>query len=153
MAKAAARGQSTREGQLKGKLAYMAPEQLLRKTVDRRADVYAAGVVLWEALTLRRLFTADDEGAIVAAVLQGDIPRPSELRPDLPPGIDGIVARAVSRDSGGPLRDRSRSRRGARGGNTPGAPGRSGLVGRERRESRHRCPAADGLGRRAGAGD
>ncbi len=98
VAKAAARGQSTREGQLKGKLAYMAPEQLLRKTVDRRADVYAAGVVLWEALTLRRLFTADDEGAVVAAVLQGDIPRPSELRPDLPPGIDGIVARAVSRD-------------------------------------------------------
>jgi eukaryotic-like serine/threonine-protein kinase len=55
-------------------------------------------VVLWEALTLRRLFTADDEGAVIAAVLQGDIPRPSELRPDLPPGIDGIVARAVSRD-------------------------------------------------------
>ncbi len=98
VAKAAARGQSTREGQLKGKLAYMAPEQLLRKTVDRRADVYAAGVVLWEALTLQRLFTADDEGAVIAAVLQGDIPRPSELRPDLPPGIDAIVARAVSRD-------------------------------------------------------
>jgi eukaryotic-like serine/threonine-protein kinase len=98
VAKAAARGQSTRDGQLKGKLAYMAPEQILRKTVDRRADVYAAGVVLWEALTLRRLFVADDEGAVIAAVLQGDIPPPSELRRDLPPGIDGIMTRAVSRD-------------------------------------------------------
>src|SRR5215472_8279094 len=96
VAKAAARAQSTREGQLKGKLSYMAPEQILRETVDRRADVYAAGVVLWETLMLRRLFTADNEGGVVAAILEGHVPRPTQLRADLPPGIDDVVARALS---------------------------------------------------------
>jgi serine/threonine-protein kinase len=100
VAKAATRDQSTREGQLKGKLAYMAPEQILRKPVDRRADVYAAGVVLWETIALRRLFTADDEGAVIAAVLEGHVPTLSDLRHDLPPDIDGIVARALSADPG-----------------------------------------------------
>ena len=57
VAKAAGRVQTTRDGQIKGKLAYMAPEQLRGEHVDR-ADVYAAGVVLWEALTGRRLFEA-----------------------------------------------------------------------------------------------
>jgi serine/threonine-protein kinase len=100
VAKAAARAETTRDGQVKGKMGYMAPEQILRKTVDRRADVYAAGVVLWEALTLRRLFTADDARAVVAAVLEGHVPRPSEQRRGLPPRVDGIVARALSSDPG-----------------------------------------------------
>jgi serine/threonine-protein kinase len=98
VAKAAASAQSTRDGQIKGKIAYMAPEQILRKNVDRRADVYAAGVVLWEALTLRRLFRADDAGALVAAVLEGHVPRPSELCSGLLPTLDDVVARALSSD-------------------------------------------------------
>jgi serine/threonine-protein kinase len=98
VAKAGARAQSTRDGQIKGKIGYMAPEQILRKVVDRRADVYAAGVVLWETLTLRRLFAADDAGAVVAAVLEGHVPRPSEICQGLPPGIDAIVARALASD-------------------------------------------------------
>jgi serine/threonine-protein kinase len=100
VAKAAARAEATRDGQLKGKIGYMAPEQILRRAVDRRADVYAAGIVLWEALTLRRLFAADDAGAVVAAVLEGRVPRPSELCRGLPARIDGIVARALSSDPG-----------------------------------------------------
>jgi len=98
VAKAASRGQSTREGQLKGKLSYMAPEQIRRKNVDRRADVYAAGVVLWEALSLQKLFQADDEGGVMAAVLEGSIPRLSDQRSDLPRGIDDVVARALAKD-------------------------------------------------------
>ena len=70
IAKAEARLTVTREGQVKGKMSYMAPEQLSSTNVNRRADVYAAGVVLWEALTGRRLFRADTE----AETLNG-IPR------------------------------------------------------------------------------
>jgi len=98
VAKAAARGQSTREGQLKGKLSYMAPEQILRKNVDRRADVYAAGIVLWETLSLQKLFQADDEGGVIAAVLEGAVPRLSDLRDDLPRGIDDVLQRALAPD-------------------------------------------------------
>ncbi|HEX3770838.1 MAG TPA: protein kinase [Polyangiaceae bacterium] len=100
VAKAAARMQSTRSGQLLGKLAYMAPEQILRRSVDRRADVYAAGVVLWEALTLRRLFQEDDERAVIAAVLEGRVPPPSTVRADLPVAVDAVVARALAADPG-----------------------------------------------------
>ncbi|HTQ43524.1 MAG TPA: serine/threonine-protein kinase [Polyangiaceae bacterium] len=98
VAKAASRGQATRDGQLKGKLSYMAPEQIRRRNVDRRADVYAAGVVLWEALSLQKLFQADDEGGVMAAVLEGAIPRLSDQRDGLPRGIDDVVARALARD-------------------------------------------------------
>src|SRR5580700_11191148 len=64
VAKATGRAQVTREGQLKGKLAYMAPEQLGGSPVDRRADVFGASVVLWEMLTGQRLFDGADEGEI-----------------------------------------------------------------------------------------
>ena len=59
IAKAIGRAQVTREGQLRGKMPYMAPEQLLRRGVDRRTDVYAAGVIAWEALAGKRLFQAE----------------------------------------------------------------------------------------------
>jgi eukaryotic-like serine/threonine-protein kinase len=78
VAKAAGRMQTTRDGQLKGKLAYMAPEQLRGESVTRRSDVYAASVVLWEALTGERLFRADDEGAVVTRVLMGALVPPSQ---------------------------------------------------------------------------
>jgi hypothetical protein len=98
VAKAAARGQLTREGQLRGKLSYMAPEQILRKPVDRRADVWAAGVVLWEVLAQERLFQADDEGGVISAVLEGDVPPLAARRSGLPRGIDDLVARALASD-------------------------------------------------------
>jgi serine/threonine protein kinase len=77
VAKAVGRVQTTREGQLKGKISYMAPEQLGGETLDRRSDVYSASVVLWEALTGERLFSADNEGAVIARVLEGVIEPPS----------------------------------------------------------------------------
>jgi serine/threonine-protein kinase len=77
VAKAAGRMQETREGQIKGKLSYMAPEQLRGAEVSRQSDIYAAGVVLWELLTGERLFQAENEGALLAKVLEGRIDPPS----------------------------------------------------------------------------
>ena len=87
VAKAAGRIQTTREGQLKGKLAYMAPEQLAGE-VSRKTDVYAAAVVLWEALTGRRLFTGENEAAILGKVISGKVEPPSHYMIDAAATID-----------------------------------------------------------------
>jgi serine/threonine-protein kinase len=100
VAKAVGRLEATRPGEVRGKLAYMAPEQLQARPVTRQVDVYAAGVILWELLTGERLFTADDERVVCAAVLRGDIPKPSERRPDVPAELDAIVLRATAHDLG-----------------------------------------------------
>jgi serine/threonine-protein kinase len=97
IAKAAGRAQVTREGQIKGKLAYMAPEQI-RGQVDRRTDVFAAAVVLWEMLTGRRLHEGAKDVEIVTRVVEGKFPPPSTFAPELPPEVDEIVMRALARD-------------------------------------------------------
>jgi len=107
VAKAAGRMQTTRDGQLKGKLSYMAPEQLGGKTLDRRSDVYSAAVVLWETLTGERLFAAENEGATIARVLEGNAPPPSrvlakqgrlpkELTPAALGKLDKVVAQGLA---------------------------------------------------------
>jgi serine/threonine-protein kinase len=99
VAKAAGRIQTTREGQLKGKLAYMAPEQLRSDgAVDRRTDVYAAGVVLWETLTRQRLFTGENEGMVIRNVLERRVEAPSAVTAGVPPDLDAITLRAIERD-------------------------------------------------------
>jgi eukaryotic-like serine/threonine-protein kinase len=96
IAKAVSRLDTTRDGTVKGKLAYMAPEQLRRQRVDRRTDVYAAGVVLWEALACDRLFQADDAPSVIVAVLEGHVPLPSSRRKEVSPELDRVVLRAVA---------------------------------------------------------
>lgn len=98
VAKAAGRVQTTREGQVKGKLAYMAPEQLRGHAVSRQADVYSAAVVLWEVLSGRRLFDGDNEGRVVEQVLFAEIESPSTFAPGLSPALDAVVARGLARD-------------------------------------------------------
>jgi serine/threonine-protein kinase len=98
VAKAAMRSQSTRDGQMKGKLSYMSPEQLNGKPVDRRTDLFAAGVVLWEALTGRRLFDGADAGEIFAKLLASEIARPSTIVEGIPETLDAVVMRALDRD-------------------------------------------------------
>jgi serine/threonine-protein kinase len=98
IAKAIGRLHTTRDHALKGKLSYMAPEQLRGEPVDRRTDVYAASVVLWEALTARRLFKGDSDVEIFGKVLGSEIPPPSTLSPDIPVGLDAIVLRGLDRD-------------------------------------------------------
>ncbi len=98
VAKAAGRLQTTRDGQVKGKLAYMPPEQLSGGTVNRQTDVYAAAVVLWEALAGRRLFDGDTEAIVLMRVLEGRIDPPSTYNPEVDPATDAVVMRGLSRD-------------------------------------------------------
>lgn len=88
----------TRTGIVKGKFAYLAPEALAKRPIDRRADIWALGVVLWELLTGDRLFWRSTEMDTLMAVTAGDIPPPSSVRPEIPPALDSIVARALARD-------------------------------------------------------
>lgn len=98
VAKAAGRIQETEGGELKGKLAYMAPEQLTRKDIDRRCDIFAMGIVLWEAITSKRLFAGDDAASTLYAVMNEPIVPPSTLVPGVPPAIDEVVLKALERD-------------------------------------------------------
>jgi serine/threonine protein kinase len=100
VAKAQGRWQSTHKGQLKGKLPYMAPEQITTGLVTRKTDLYAAAVVLWEALTGRRLFRADNEAKLRTMVLEAEVQRPSELVDGLPRGFDALVMKGLQRDPG-----------------------------------------------------
>jgi len=76
----------------------MAPEQLQGKAIDRRCDIYAAGVVLWEMLVGHRLFLGDSEAETVTNVLSATVTRPSEVAPWVPAEIDQVVMRAIQRD-------------------------------------------------------
>jgi serine/threonine-protein kinase len=98
---ARARGnlRTTRSGQLKGKLAYMAPEQARGDSdIDRRADVFAAGVVLWEVLTCRRLFRGDGEVDTLNKVMHLPIPPVRSVMPTVPAVLEAVVAKALQRD-------------------------------------------------------
>jgi eukaryotic-like serine/threonine-protein kinase len=97
VAKAAGRAQVTREGQIKGKLTYMAPEQI-RGKVDRRADVFAAAVVLWEALAGRRFHEGAKDIEIVTRVVKGDFISPSAIRSEIPPELEAVVMKGLEVD-------------------------------------------------------
>jgi eukaryotic-like serine/threonine-protein kinase len=98
VAKAAAmRSQSTSDGQMKGKLSYMSPEQLNSREVDRRTDVFAAGVVAWECLAGRRLFAGFDPGEVLAKVLTLDIPAPIDVLSSIPRVLSNTVMKALER--------------------------------------------------------
>ena len=96
IAKARGRAQETATRTLKGKLRYMAPEQAFGRRVDRRTDIYALGVVLWELLTMRKLFDADDDFALLEKVRNPRIPPPSRLAPGISPALDAAVLWALS---------------------------------------------------------
>jgi serine/threonine-protein kinase len=98
IAKAVGRLQDTRTGQLKGKVSYMAPEQLLGGTLDRRADIFAAALVLWEALVGKKPFEGESDGRVMYRVLEEDAPPLRAILPDLPASVADAVAKAASRD-------------------------------------------------------
>jgi serine/threonine-protein kinase len=99
VARAVTRLSGTRVGQLKGKIAYMAPEQAMGLSdIDRRADVFAAGIVLWEVLAHRRLFKSTNEAATLSRVMGDVIPYLSTVVPEVPSSIADVVARALDRD-------------------------------------------------------
>ncbi|WP_437812913.1 protein kinase domain-containing protein [Sorangium sp. So ce1078] len=99
IAKAARRAAVTRSGVLKGTFSYMAPEQLRgARDVDRRADLFAAGAVLHEALTGAALFDGQDEASVLLGILADEIEAPSARAPGVPPELDRVVLRALARD-------------------------------------------------------
>jgi serine/threonine-protein kinase len=98
IAKAAARLTSTRTGQVKGKVAYMAPEQARGRKVDPRTDVFSVGIILWEALTGQRLFKRENEAETYSRVVAMPIPRVRTLVPDVPEAVEVVCARALERD-------------------------------------------------------
>ncbi len=98
VARAAARLSTTRSDTVKGKLAYLSPEQARGETVDRRTDLFAMGIMLWELLTGRRLFRGETDHETLARVLGGTIPPPSSMVPGMHPSFDAVVLKALSRD-------------------------------------------------------
>ncbi len=85
-------------GRIKGKAAYMAPEQVRGAPLDARVDVFALGVVLWEMLTGRRLFASPNVSTTMTNVLEAEIPPPSCFRAEIPDELDEVVLRALERD-------------------------------------------------------
>jgi serine/threonine-protein kinase len=98
VARAASRLSATRVGQLKGKLAYMAPEQATGADIDRRADVFSAGVMIWETLASKRLFKAETEAATLSRVLNEPIPELLRVAPGVNKQISQAVMRALERN-------------------------------------------------------
>ncbi len=87
----------TRHGMMVGTVAYMAPEQAEGLPVDRRADIYALGTVLYEVITGRLPYDAETDASILLAKLSGPPPPPSQLASDLPEAFDSVLARALAR--------------------------------------------------------
>lgn len=98
VAHATSRLSSTRSGQLKGKVAYMAPEQARGQTVTPRSDVFAAAIVLWEALTRKRLFLAENEAVTLNRLIFEPVPPVRSVNPSLPVAVEQVLDRALQRD-------------------------------------------------------
>ena len=98
LARATDRARMTAPDIIKGKVGYLAPEMTQQKAANARTDIYALGVVLWQALAGRKLFAGKDDIEIFIAASRGEIPPVAELRPDVPHRFAAIVERALARD-------------------------------------------------------
>ncbi len=98
VAKAAGRVQTTQQGKIKGKLRYMSPEQLKAERLDRRADVFAASIVLWECLARQRLFRGEEAASVLSSVLNQKLEPPSIHNSEVSAELDAIVMRGLSRE-------------------------------------------------------
>jgi serine/threonine-protein kinase len=98
IAKAANRATKTQVGTLKGKIGYLAPEQILRKHVDHRADIFSLGIVLYELTTARRAFRRGSDLITLERITSGEVRMPTELVPGYPPELERIVLKALQVD-------------------------------------------------------
>ncbi len=96
IAKATQRTTETQSGVMKGKVAYMSPEQCVGQPVDRRSDIFCLGIVLYELVTVRRLFKGENDFLTMSSITHGVIPKPSELRVDLAPELEAIILKALA---------------------------------------------------------
>ena len=97
IAKTAFQVSRTRTGILKGKVAYMSPEQALGEALDRRSDVFCIGILLWEMTTGRLLYRRKSELETLKSVIEMDAPRPSLVNPQYPPELEQIVMKTLAR--------------------------------------------------------
>src|SRR5262249_61399125 len=94
---AKASNRASTAGMLKGKFAYMAPEQARGEAVDARTDIFALGITLWELLSGARLFDADSDLAVLRAVQDREITSPTRSNPEVTPALGALVLRALQR--------------------------------------------------------
>ncbi|MEX1366996.1 MAG: bifunctional serine/threonine-protein kinase/formylglycine-generating enzyme family protein, partial [Nannocystaceae bacterium] len=98
IAKATTQSQMTQVGVRKGKASYMSPEQCRAEPLDRRSDVFAIGILLWELTTMRGLFRGNDELVVMNMIANNDAPLPSSVLSGYPPELEAIVVKALARD-------------------------------------------------------
>jgi serine/threonine-protein kinase len=98
VAKARQRSYHTVSGTIKGKAPYMAPEQILGEPIDRRADVWSLGVLLFEVATRTRLYSASADSRAMKQILDGELPDPASRRPEFPAELAAIIRKALARD-------------------------------------------------------
>ncbi|HTL34402.1 MAG TPA: serine/threonine-protein kinase [Kofleriaceae bacterium] len=98
VAKAAQRSSESLSGSLKGKVAYLSPEQIKGKGIDRRSDVFSLGIVLYEMLTGRRLYKRETDYTTLMAITTEDVPPPSKYQAEVSPALDRIVMTALEKD-------------------------------------------------------
>lgn len=99
VARAMDRATMTKPGVVKGKLSYMAPEIMFGHRASARSDIYGVGIVLWETLAGRSLFTGESDVDVVMRVREGQVPPLAQERPDVPPTLGELVHCALSRDA------------------------------------------------------
>ncbi len=98
IAKAKSALQATQVGVIKGKPSYLSPEQISGEVLDGRSDIFSMGIVLWEMLTAKRLFVADNDLAVLHMIQSAKIEPPSTYNPSIPQSLDAIVLRSLARD-------------------------------------------------------
>jgi serine/threonine protein kinase len=98
IAKATSQIEQTRAGEIKGKLSYMSPEQCMGKPLDHRSDIFSLGVVAYEWVTGYKLFTGENEMAILKAIIDGKIYPPSYFKEDVPEPVERILMKALEKD-------------------------------------------------------
>jgi eukaryotic-like serine/threonine-protein kinase len=86
----------TKAGIFKGKIQYVSPEQYTGGPIDRRADIYSAGVILWEAVTQRRMWKGAGDLTVMQRVAGGDIPLPSTIQPNVPKRLEAMCIKALA---------------------------------------------------------
>jgi serine/threonine-protein kinase len=98
IAKASNLVKTDRPGEVKGKLAFMSPEQCLLKEVDHRSDLFSLGAVIYEWITGYRLFTGDNDEVIIRSIVEGKIYPPSYFKPEVPRAVEQILMKALEKD-------------------------------------------------------
>jgi serine/threonine-protein kinase len=98
IAKAATQLHETKAGEIKGKLTYMSPEQVMGRDIDHRSDIFSLGVMLYECITGLKLFSGDNDLNIMNNIIEGKIYPPTYFRDDIPKEVEAILMKALEKD-------------------------------------------------------